>query len=254
MMGCGKKWCSWIQECISTVSMSILINGSATSDFKTKRGIRQGDPLSPFLFNIVAEGLNVLFQRAKVAELIKGVSFGSAEVKVSHLQFADNTVIFCEYDKREVITIKRILRYFELISGLKINFSKSMLVGVNTSVSELQECAKLLKCKSGELPFSYLGLPLGADPSRISTWQPIVERFKKRLALWKRNLLALGGRITFIKSILANLSIYFMPVTIANQLEKLQRQFLWGDGEKKRKIHLISWDSIAKKKSMVGLF
>ena len=115
----------------------------------------------------MVEGLNVLFQRAKVIELIKGVSFGSAEVKVSHLQFADNTVIFCEYDKREVITIKRILRYFELISGLKINFSKSMLVGVNTSVSELQECAKLLKCKSGELPFSYLGLHFHTFPRQF---------------------------------------------------------------------------------------
>ncbi|PSS08274.1 Endonuclease [Actinidia chinensis var. chinensis] len=258
MMGCGKKWCSWIQDCKSTVSISILINGSTTSDFKTKRGIRQGDPLSPFLFNIVAEGLNVLFQRAKDAELIKGVSFGRAEVNVSHLQFADDTVIFCEYDKREVISIKRILRCFELLSGLKINFSKSVLVGVNISVLKTQECAELLKCKSGELPFSYLGLPLGADPSRIATWQPVVERFKKRLTFWKRNLLALGGRITLIKSTLTNLPIYFMSlfkmlVTIANKLEKLQRQFLWGEGEEKQKIHWISWDSIARKKSMGGL-
>ena len=245
MLGCGLKWCQWINECVSTASMSILLNGSATKEFKNKRGIRQGDPLSPFLFNMVAEALNILFQRAIEAELIRGVSLGQNTIRISHLQFADDAIIFCQNDRNEVVTIKRILRCFELISGLKINFSKSVIAGVNIPVAEINEIAGILKCKAGDFPLTYLGLPLGANPRRIKTWNPIVDRFKKKLALWKRNHISIGGRISLIKSALSNLPIYFMslfkmPITVAQELEKIQSQFLWGDSEGNKKLHLLS--------------
>ncbi|PSR84913.1 Endonuclease [Actinidia chinensis var. chinensis] len=258
MLGCGLKWCQWIDECISTASMSILLNGSATKEFKSKRGIRQGDPLSPFLFNIVAEALNILFQRAIEAELIKGVSLNQNTVRISHLQFADDAIFFCQNDRNEVVTIKRILCCFELISGLKINFSKSMIVGVNIPEAEMNEIAGILKCKAGELPLTYLGLPLGANPRRIKTWNPIMDRFKNKLASWKMNYISIGGRISLIKSTLSNLAIFFMslfkmPMTVAQELEKIQRQFLWGDSEGKKKLHFLSWETVIRRKEAGGL-
>lgn len=129
-MGFGEKWCGWIKECVSTVAMSVLINGSATEEFQTQKGLRQGDPLSPFLFNIVVEALNILLERARALNIIKGTQIGANGVIPSHLQFADDTILFCNNDRVELANIKRILRCFQLMSGLKINFSKSSVCGV----------------------------------------------------------------------------------------------------------------------------
>ncbi|XP_058189531.1 uncharacterized protein LOC131307140 [Rhododendron vialii] len=112
-MGCGGKWYEWIKECISSVSMSILINGSATKEFQTQKGIRQGDPLSLFLFNIVAEALNIMLERARARGIING----------------------------EMKNIKRLLRCFQLMSGLKINFSKSSLCGVKVQQQDVAALA-----------------------------------------------------------------------------------------------------------------
>lgn len=93
--GFQDKWIRWMKVCIQSVRVSVLVNGSPTNEFCPEKGLRQGDPLSPFLFNIVAEGLNILFQRAKALELIKGVVIGLREVNVTHLQFTDDTIVFC---------------------------------------------------------------------------------------------------------------------------------------------------------------
>lgn len=171
-VGFGDKWCRWILECCSSVSMSIMINGSATKDFQTQKGLRQGDPLSPFLFNIVAEGLNIMLERAKGRNIIRGTTVGREGVCISHLQFADDTILFYNNDPEEMANIKRILRCFQLMSGLKINFSKSSLCGVNVPSEEAVSVARIMGCKLEKLPIKYLGLPLGANPGRIKTWQP----------------------------------------------------------------------------------
>lgn len=142
-MGCGEKWCNWIKECISSVSLSVLVNGSPTQEFKSHRGLRQGDPLSPFLFNIVVEALNILFERARGLGLIKGVEIGSTGLAVTHLQFADDTLIFCNSDPEEIRSVKRIHRCFQLMSGLKINFSTSMMCGVGIKDQEVEVWLRL---------------------------------------------------------------------------------------------------------------
>lgn len=115
--------CDWILECISSSYSSVLINGSPSSEFKSFRGLRLGDPPSPFL-------LNILLERARSCGLIRGVQVGRNGMIISHLQFADDAILFCNNDRNEILNIKRILRYFQLLSGLKINFSKSMLCGI----------------------------------------------------------------------------------------------------------------------------
>lgn len=92
--GCGRKWVFWIKACVTSATLSILINGSLSSEFKMERGLRQGDPLSPLLFNIVAKGLNILFERAKTENVISGIKMGENGPAISHLQFEDDTIIF----------------------------------------------------------------------------------------------------------------------------------------------------------------
>lgn len=85
-----------MKECISSARVSVLVNGSLSDEFCPQRGLRQGDPLSLFLFNVVAEGLNILVKRANELGIIKGVEVGSRRINVSYLQFADDTLFLCE--------------------------------------------------------------------------------------------------------------------------------------------------------------
>lgn len=193
-VGFGGKWCGWIKECCSTVSMSVLINGSASKEFQTQKGLRQGDPLSPFLFNLVLEALNLMLERARDLDIIRGARIGANGVTVTHLQFADDTIIFCNNDVEEMANIKRILRCFQLMSGLKINFSKSSLCGVKVLNQDVEVLAQVMGCKIESLPIKYLGLPLGANPRRIKTWEPVIDSFERALSIWRRRCISSGGQ------------------------------------------------------------
>ncbi|GFS46003.1 hypothetical protein Acr_00g0099500 [Actinidia rufa] len=109
-----------------------------------------------------------------------------------------------------------------------VGWSYKILVKSFGSLIKICNTKGILKCKARDFPLTYLGLLLGANPRRINTWNLIVDRFKKKLALWKRNRISIGGRISLIKSALSNLAIYFMslfkmPITVAQELEKIQR-------------------------------
>lgn len=203
--------------------------------------------MSPFLFNIVAEGLNMLFQRTKALGLIKGAVIGHKETNITHLQFADDTVVFCKAEEQEILNVKRILRCFEVLSGLRINFHKSHVSGVGVQEEVLAAFAEKLHCQSKKLPFMYLGLPLGASPKRKTLWLPVINKFKSKLVSWKRKLLSYGGRLTLIKSVLSSLPVYYLylfkvPAGVAKLLDKIQARFLWGGSEVRKKLHMVKWE------------
>ena len=124
-LGFNSQWIKWIEGCIKSASMLVLVNESPTDEFLPQRGIRQGDPLAPFLFNVVAEALSGLLRRAIAENLYKGYSVGSKNVNISILQYADDTIFFGKASMENVRALKATLRAFELISGLKINYAKS---------------------------------------------------------------------------------------------------------------------------------
>ncbi|MCI34179.1 RNA-directed DNA polymerase (Reverse transcriptase), partial [Trifolium medium] len=141
---------------------SVLVNGSPTDEFPLERGLRQGDPLSPFLFQVAAEGLNVLMQTMVENQFFEGYSIGMQNpVSISHLQFADDTLLLGTKSWANVHALRAVLVLFETMSGLKVNFNKCMLVGVNISDSWLNAAATALRCKVGNVSFLYLGLPIG---------------------------------------------------------------------------------------------
>jgi len=108
----------------------VLVNGSPTQEFKPKKGLRQGNPLAPFLFLIVAEGLAGIIREAVEKDLFESMEIGNRFVKVNMLQYANDTLFFCKAKARSVFVIKPILNCFELASGLKVNFQKSRVGGV----------------------------------------------------------------------------------------------------------------------------
>ncbi|GKV49208.1 hypothetical protein SLEP1_g55970 [Rubroshorea leprosula] len=257
-MGFNVMWRGWIQECLRSSMISVLINGSPTRQFPVGKGIRQGDPLSPFLFLIVAEGLNGLMSTAVEKELYKGVMIGNGATMVTHLQFADDTIFFGEATEDNIRVIKSIMRIFEMASGLKINFGKSQLMGVEVDSDWKVRMACILYCKEGKLPFKYLGVPVGGNHRRLAMWQPLLTSFRKKLSSWKGKHLSIGGRIMLINSVLSSLpvflmSIYKIPTGILKSIDKIRRNFLWGGEGEGRKINWVSWERVCKKKEWGGL-
>ncbi|KAK2640722.1 hypothetical protein Ddye_022485 [Dipteronia dyeriana] len=186
-MGFGSRWRGWINECVSSPRLYVLVNGEPMEEFDMEKGLRQGDPISPFLFNIVVEGLNILLQRASNLGMIAGENFEDSNVHVTHLQFADDTIHFLKPKLEYIRNAKRVLRCFELASGLRINFHKSCLVHVGMNRErEISVWASAFKCKQASLPISYLEFPLEARPRSKNFWIPLVSKIEKRLSRWKR--------------------------------------------------------------------
>ena len=116
-MGFHCKWVALMMECVRSVSYSVLINGDPKGYFHPSRGLRQGDPISPYLFLLCAEGLHALLTRATVSRQLKGISISRGGPKLTHLFFADDSVLFCRATLVECNTIMEILRKYELASG-----------------------------------------------------------------------------------------------------------------------------------------
>nr|GEX03388.1 hypothetical protein [Tanacetum cinerariifolium] len=149
------KWRRWINAGLVSSRASILVNGSPTSEFSLKRGLRQGDPLSPFLFIMVME----------------------------------------EWNQCDMDNIIRIPDVFYLAFGLKININKSNLYGVGVSSEEVTQMPEGTGCSSSSIPFTYLGLPIGSNMGRISNWSILIDQFKARLSGWKANMLSARGSL-----------------------------------------------------------
>ena len=140
-MGFGCRWLSWIKWCTSTVSFSVLINGSLAGFFPSSRGLRQGDPLSPFLFVIGMEALSCLINRVVDENYLVGnrIAAGRGEnLSISHLFYADDTILFCKVDSDQLKFMSWILMWFEGMSGLKINLNKSEIIPIGTVTNTVE--------------------------------------------------------------------------------------------------------------------
>ncbi|XP_071729199.1 uncharacterized protein [Rutidosis leptorrhynchoides] len=135
------RWRKWILACLKSASISILVNGSPTDEFNLGRGVRQGDPLSSFLFNLVAEGLNLLTKASVSCNLYKGVEIGEDKIHISHLKYVDDMIFFGDWNTTNILNLMKLLKCFELTSGLKINIHKSHLFGVGVDNSEVESVA-----------------------------------------------------------------------------------------------------------------
>ncbi|KAL4337785.1 hypothetical protein AHAS_Ahas12G0144900 [Arachis hypogaea] len=181
-MGFGVFWRGWTQGLLKTTAMSIIINGSPPDPFPMKRGLRQSDPISPFLFILVAEVLNRMLELAKEKGFIKGLEVGKDKIPLSRLQFVNDTILFYSPDKGTLRNHRRFLACFGIMSGLVINYQKSVLIPINILDSEARCLAQELKCPVSCLPMKYLGIPLGANPRRLKTCKPVLDKIDKKLS------------------------------------------------------------------------
>jgi hypothetical protein len=242
------------------VRFSVLVNGTPSGFFNSSWGLRQGDHLSPLLFVVVMEALSQMLSAALDQGNLTGFSVGSREPEalvVNHLMFADDTLIFCGAQEEQIRHLRCIFLCFEVASSLRINLGKSEIVPIG-AVEDVEGLAHLLGCRVASLPMTYLGLPLGVSYKYVSIWNGVIEKMERRLAGWKRMYLSKGGWLTLLKSTLSNLPTYLLslfpiPVRVANRLDNIRKAFLWGGIEDEAKFHLVKWNRICTSLHSGGL-
>ena len=209
-LGFCTKWRQWIAACLQSASISILVNGSPTKEFAPTRGLRQGDPLAPLLFNLVGEGLIGMMRQAIVKNLYRSYLVGKQKEPINILQYADDTVFIGQASLENVIVLKAMLRGFEMASGLKINYAKSQFGIFGDYVNWSQEAAHFLNCRQMGIPFHYLGIPIGVRSSNQVVWEPLISKFEAKLTKWNQKSLSMAGRVNLINFVLNALPIYLL--------------------------------------------
>jgi mannosylglycoprotein endo-beta-mannosidase len=256
--GFDPVWINWIKHIVIGGYLGILVNGEDSAYFKTGKGLRQGDPLSPLLFNLVGDALSRMLKRATNRGLIKGLLEDFRPGGIVSLQYADDTVLFSSAEESVVENLKCVLMWYEQVPGMRINFHKSELVPLNLEATKAQRLAHICSCPVGKFPLKYLGVPLHYENLTREDVQPLVDKIMKRVAGWKGSLLSLAARVVLIKSCLTSIPIYLLsfikfPKWAIKLLNTHMSNFLWNDLENNHKYHLANWDMVSMCKDYGGL-
>ncbi|GKA43664.1 RNA-directed DNA polymerase, eukaryota, reverse transcriptase zinc-binding domain protein [Tanacetum coccineum] len=255
--GFGDKWCTWIQSCLRSSRGSIIINGSPTAEFQFHKGLKQGDPLSPFLFILIMESLHLSFQRVVDARMFKGITLSSS-LMLSHMFYADDVIFVGQWCDDNINTLVQVLECFFHASGLHINMNKSKLMGVLVDDEKVKQAASKLGCLILKPPFSYLGSKVGGSMHRIQAWNEVVDRVYARLSKWKMKTLSIGGRLTLLKSVLGSMPIYHMsifrvPMSVLRRLESIRSHFFNGHDPNSKRTSWVKWKNVLASKEKGGL-
>ncbi|GJY01731.1 RNA-directed DNA polymerase, eukaryota, reverse transcriptase zinc-binding domain protein [Tanacetum coccineum] len=251
------KWRNWIQSCLTSSKGSILVNGCPTNEFQFYKGLKQGDPLSPFLFILVMESLHLSFQRIVNAGMFKGIVLDQS-LCLSHMFYADDAIFLGEWSDGNISTLIHVLKCFFHASGLKINLNKSKIMGINVESAQVIQAAAKLGCLVLKCPFYYLGTRVGGSMTRVQAWQEIVEKVKSRLSKWKSKTLSIGGRLTLLKSVLGSIPVFHMsifkvPSKVLHILESIRSHFFNGHDPGSKKASWVKWNNILTDKKRGGL-
>ena len=245
--------------CIKSVSYSVLLNGEARGLIRPTRGIRQGDPISPYLFLLCGEGLSAMLKQAENRGSINGVSVCRRAPRISHLLFADNSLVFCKANMTECSNIWKILQDFEMALGQKMNKDKTSLFFSKNTPTETQESIKeLFGAQVIKQHEQYLGLPSLVGRGKKKAFNKIKDQVGKRIAGWKGKLLSSAGREALIKAVAQatptySMSYFKLPSSLCKELGTMISRFWWGQKKEERKIPWIAWDKLCKPKADGGM-
>eukprot|EP00253_Pinus_taeda_P029227 PITA_29227 len=243
---------------IKSPRYSVLVNGAPSVPFAPSRGIRQWDPLSPFLFIILMEGLSRTIAKKKAEGKIQGLMPIRSLRATTHQQFVDDTMLHGTPTVKEAVAYREILDLFSQASGMEINFSKSTILFFNTHPAVQSHLAMVLGFRISSLPSKYLGAPLTLKPWKKEHWEKILANLKKKCSHWTFRALNLAGRLVLTKAVLQAIPHYLLsllpaPKGIVQQIRSIQRSFLWSGNGEKKKWALVAWSKLCMSKSRGGL-
>ena len=260
LLGFSPKWLQLVEQCISTASFSILLDGSPFGMFISSRGLRQGDPLSPFLFILGSEALSRLIVRAENHGFINGIKISRDSPRISYLLFVDDLMFFAKASTSEASIILDCLTTYLQWSGQNINFQKSSIFfSLNSHHNAIANIKSILNLQQISPRAKYLGLPLFVNKTKKRAFEDIKANILSRITGWKAKLLSQAARTTLIKFVanatpVYTMSLFLLPKAIWLDIDSSLRKFWWGyPQEKKHCLSLMGWNKICAPRCFGGL-
>jgi hypothetical protein len=258
-LGFHEKWVKMVMTCVCSVSYRIKVNAEYTERIFPQRGLRQGDPLSPYLFILCAEGLSALLMRAEEEGMIEGIKVCRGAPRVNHLFFADDSLILMRASNTDAKELKRILELYEMASGQMINKDKSsILFSPNTGTNIRGQIRSTLSVTQEAKNERYLGLPVSIGKSRKKAFEYLKQRIWSRIQGWQERLLSKAGKEVLVKAVAQAIPTYAMSCFdltkgLCDELNSMISRYWWSQQDKSNKIHWLSWDKLTRSKKMGGL-
>lgn len=236
LFGFSETWIKWIMGAVKSVNYSVLVNGIPHGTIQPQRGIRQGDPLSPYLFILCVDILSHLIKNRVAEGDIRGIRIGNGVPGVTHLQFADDSLFFCQSNVRNCQALKDVFDVYEYYSGQKINMSKSMITfGSRVHGTTQNRLKNILGIQSHGGGGKYLRLPEQFGRKKRDMFNYIIERVKKRTSSWSAKYLSPAGKEIMLKSVAVYaMSCFKLPLNIVSEIEALLMNFWWEKNAKKK--------------------
>ncbi|KAL4296377.1 hypothetical protein GQ457_12G000140 [Hibiscus cannabinus] len=258
-LGFAPSWVDLIMRCVSSVSSRVRVRGALSEAIRPQRGLRQGDPLSPFLFLFCSEGLSAALTAAQQEGQLPGVRASKHGPPVNHLLFADDSLVFLRNNIAEVQCLKDILLTYSAVSGQKVNFSKSTAYfSPRTPTAHRTAVHAALGVQEVDDPGIYLGVPLLIGKNKYAAFGRYRDRVDTRVSKWSNLLLSFSGREVLIKSIAQALpqyvmSCYLLPCSSVEEMSRSIRRFWWSGKGSARGWPLVAWDDICLPKAAGGI-
>ncbi|CAM8943968.1 unnamed protein product [Rhodiola kirilowii] len=258
-LGFPDRWSNLVMGCISSVRYKIIFKSVTIDIPPLKRGLRQGDPLSPYLFLLCSEWLSMKLEEEILSKSLKGVRICQGAPVLSHLFFADDSVFFLKATEQNARCLRAILRDYEGISGQRINSAKSEIVySSNVDTPSRQLINGIFAVKEVEKHLKYLDLPLVFSHNKVELFKHIVHATWSRVMSWKELQLSAAGKEVMVKSVLQALPIYAMmcyklPISICKRLSGIIRKFWWANDMEGRSIYWTNQMKLSLPKNQGGL-
>uniref|UniRef100_A0A803PI32 Reverse transcriptase domain-containing protein n=1 Tax=Cannabis sativa TaxID=3483 RepID=A0A803PI32_CANSA len=259
-MGFSSHWVQLIMFCVTTVTYNVTHGGHLMGPIIPGRGLRQGDPLSPYLFLICAEGFSSLLKHYERRHWLTGCHVARGAPMVSHMLFADDSYVFCKANEYESQNVIRLLNSYELASGQQVNFTKSsVFFSKNTTVAVRDRVCGVMRLSEASNDSFYSGLPciMGRNKNAILSF--LKEKMKKKIFSWETKFLSKAGKEILIKSVAQALPSYAMSVfvlthEICSSLEGMMARFWWKSQSNSSKgVSWVSGKRLCQHKNFGGL-
>lgn len=198
-----------------TLSFSILVNDSPSKTFNPSRGLRQGDPLSPFLFILMMEGLGKAINSTKAEGKIQDLKLTMNGEDLTHQQFVDDTMLQGIPMVKEALAYKQILKVFAMAAGTEVSLTKSKILFFNTDIAIQRNISRISGFQIDLLPSKYLGVPLIDKPLCKLVWEPMINKLQDKIRKWTSRYLNLVGRLVLTKYVLQTIPIFMFSALSA---------------------------------------
>lgn len=247
----------WIMSCIRGCMISLKVNGSLEGYFSAKSGLRQGDPLSPYLFVIAMEALSVCLKSTTSNDTFR-FHWHTKELSLNHLIFADDLMLFSYGDLLSINCILEGVHLFSSMSGLHPNEEKSLCFFANVPEEVQNEVLISTGFQKGTLPIRYLGLPLLSTQLSFRDCRPLIMKIRGKIELWMNKLLNHAGRLQLLKVVLFSIQSFWsvhlsLPASVLKEIQSLLLKFLWGGSVSNTKQVKVSWKECCYSKDEGGL-